>query len=78
MGRAFNLAIQELLDKTDGFVFMSVRLESKPEWVYVFGASRNVETSELQSRINGQPAVLLLRRLVIERLEVTPRPDRDG
>ena len=51
LGRAFDSAIQKLLDKTDGFVFMCARLDSKPEWVYVFGSSRNVEPSELQSRI---------------------------
>jgi hypothetical protein len=51
LGRAFDSAIQKLLDKTDGFVFMSARLDSKPEWVYVFGSSRSVEPSELQSRV---------------------------
>jgi len=51
LGRAFDSAIQKLLDKTDGFVFMSARLDSKPEWVYVFGSSRNVDPSELRTRI---------------------------
>jgi hypothetical protein len=51
LGRAFDSAIQKLLDKTDGFVFMSARLDSKPEWVYVFGSSRSVVPSELRRRI---------------------------
>jgi len=51
LGRAFDSAIQKLSDKSDGFVFMSARLDSKPEWVYVFGSSRNVDPSELRSRI---------------------------
>ncbi len=52
LGRAFDAAIQKLSDKTDGFVFMSARIDSKPEWVYVFGSSRNVEPPELGSRIS--------------------------
>jgi len=51
LGRAFDSAIQKLSDRTDGFVFMSARLDSKPEWVYVFGSSRNVDPSELQLRV---------------------------
>jgi hypothetical protein len=51
LGRAFDAAVQKLSDKGEGFVFMSARLDSKPEWVYVFGSSRNVDTSELRSRI---------------------------
>jgi hypothetical protein len=30
---------------------LSARLDSKPEWVYVFGASKNVDPKEVWSRI---------------------------
>jgi hypothetical protein len=51
LGRAFDSVIQRLLNRNDGFVFRSVWLDSKPDWVYVFAASRNIDPSELQSRM---------------------------
>jgi len=51
LGRALDAVIQQLSDKKDGFRFMTARLDSKPEWVYVFGASKNVDPNEVQSRI---------------------------
>jgi hypothetical protein len=51
LGRAFDGAIRQLSNKKEGFTYMAGRLDSKPEWVYVFGASKNVDPNELQSRI---------------------------
>ncbi len=51
LGRAFNGAIRGLSGEKQGFVFMSARLDSKPEWVYIFGASKNVNPKEVQLRI---------------------------
>jgi hypothetical protein len=51
LGRAFDGAIRRLSDKAEGFTYMAARLDSKPEWVYVFGSSKNVDPSEVQSRI---------------------------
>lgn len=51
LGGAFEGAIRQLSDKEEGFVFMAARLDSKPEWVYVFGASKNVDANKVQARI---------------------------
>jgi hypothetical protein len=32
---------------------MVARLDSKPEWAYIFGASKNIAASEVQSRIRA-------------------------
>jgi hypothetical protein len=53
LGRAFHSAIQRLSSKPDGFVFMSARLDSKPDWVYVFGSSKKVGHAEVLSRITA-------------------------
>jgi hypothetical protein len=50
LGRAFDSVIQRLLNEKDGFVFRAVWLDSKPDWVYVFAASKNINPSELRSR----------------------------
>ncbi len=51
LGRAFDRATRSLSGKKEGFTFMAARLDSKPEWVYLFGASKNVDPNEVQSRI---------------------------
>ena len=51
LGRAFDSVIQKLLNKKDGFVFRAAWLDSKPDWAYVFAASRNIDASELRSRM---------------------------
>jgi hypothetical protein len=51
LGRAFDAAIRQLSVEKEGFKFLSARLDSKPEWVYVFGASKNVDPKEVWSRI---------------------------
>ena len=53
LGRAFDAVTQQLSSESEGFVFMSARLDSKPEWVYLFSASKNVAPTEVQSRIRA-------------------------
>jgi hypothetical protein len=51
LGRAFDGAIRQLSGEKEGFRYMAARLDSKPEWVYIYGASKNVDPKEVQSRI---------------------------
>ncbi len=51
LGRAFDGAAQRLSDEAEGFTFMAARLDSKPEWVYLFGSSKKVERAEVISRM---------------------------
>lgn len=51
LGGAFYATIQQLSGEKKGFKFMSARLDSRPEWVYVFGSSKNVDADEVRSRI---------------------------
>ncbi len=51
LGRAFEAAARQLSHDRVGFRYMAARLDSKPEWVYVFSASKNVDPNEVQSRI---------------------------
>src|SRR4029077_11334720 len=48
LGRAFHLTSMGVGGQ--GFVFRTMRLDSRPDWIYVFGASRNVDRGELLSR----------------------------
>lgn len=50
LGRAFDSVIQRLLNEKEGFVFRAIWLDSRPDWVYVFAASRNINPAELRSR----------------------------
>ena len=51
LGRALHNASERLAGETEGFVFMSARLDSKPEWVYIFASSKRVERNAIMSRI---------------------------
>ncbi len=51
LGRAFRGAIDKLSSEPQGFTFMSARLDSKPEWVYVFASSKKINRPEVLSRI---------------------------
>jgi hypothetical protein len=51
LGRAFDSAIRKLADDAEGFTYMSARLDSKPEWVYIFGSAKQIDRSEVLSRI---------------------------
>jgi hypothetical protein len=51
LGRAFHGAIEHVADKGQGLTFRAARFDSMPEWVYIIGASRNVDRAELLSRM---------------------------
>jgi hypothetical protein len=51
LGRALLGSIEQVADKGQGLTFKAVRFDSIPEWVYVLGASKNVDRAELLSRI---------------------------
>jgi hypothetical protein len=51
LGRAFHGAIEQIADKGQGLTFRAARFDSMPEWVYVLGASKNVDRAELLSRM---------------------------
>ena len=51
LGNIFHGAIERISGKGHGFTFRAVRLDSKPEWVYVLGASQNVDRGKLLARI---------------------------
>jgi hypothetical protein len=51
LGGAFRGAIEKVRDKGNGFNFMAARLDSMPDWVYVFGASKKQERNELLPKI---------------------------
>jgi hypothetical protein len=50
LGRAFNGAVQKLANDAQGFVYREMRLDSHPEWVYILGASKNVNRTTLLSQ----------------------------
>jgi len=50
LGRALHGAIERLSGETEGFMFVTARLDSKPEWVYIFGSSKKVDRAEVISR----------------------------
>lgn len=51
LGRAFHGTIEHVADKGQGLTFRAARFDSMPEWVYVPGASKNVDRAELLSRM---------------------------
>ncbi len=51
LGRAFHGAIEQVASKGQGLTFRAARFDSMPEWVYVLGASKNVDRAELLSRV---------------------------
>lgn len=50
LGRAFHGVIQRLKDAQEGFSYRAAHLDAKPDWVFVFGASKNVARAEVLSR----------------------------
>lgn len=51
LGRAFHGTIEHVADKGQGLTFRAARFDSMPDWVYVLGASKNVDRAELLSRM---------------------------
>ena len=50
LGRAFEYTAEKLRSESQGFVYRAMRLDSQPEWVYIFGSSKRVDRPELLSR----------------------------
>jgi hypothetical protein len=50
LGRALHGTVERVADKGEGFTFRAARFDSMPEWVYVVGASKNVDRVRLLSR----------------------------
>lgn len=73
LGKAFLSTMQSLTG--DGFVYKGAWLESRPEWVYVFAASRSVPRTEVLSRVS-----ILMRAAMAhyEKPECMVIVDRDG
>ena len=51
LGRAFKSVIERVAQKDQGFTFRAARFDSMSDWVYVVGAARKVDRSELLSRV---------------------------
>ena len=51
LGLALHSATEQAAHKDHGFQFRTARFDSMPEWVYVLGASKNVDRAELLSRM---------------------------
>jgi len=51
LGGALRGATERVHDRAKGFSFMAARLDSMPEWVYVFGASMKQDRAELLPKI---------------------------
>jgi hypothetical protein len=51
LGRAFHGVIDRLAAQDEGFFYMAVHLDSKPEWVFVFGSSKKLDRAVLLDRM---------------------------
>lgn len=51
LGRAFDGVIDRLARQDEGFVYMAAHLDSRPEWVVVFGCSKNLDRAVLLQRM---------------------------
>jgi hypothetical protein len=51
LGRALHGAIEQVDRKVEGLIFRTARFDSMPDWVYVLGASKNVNRTKLLSRM---------------------------
>jgi hypothetical protein len=50
LGRAFHGAIQRMKDAQEGFTYIAGHLDARPDWVFVFGASKNLARADVVSR----------------------------
>jgi hypothetical protein len=51
LGRAFHGVIQNLQDRQEGgFTYMAAYLDAKPDWVFIFGSSKNMKRVEVLKR----------------------------
>jgi hypothetical protein len=51
LGRTLQGTVEQVSGKGQGLTFRAARFDSMPEWVYVLGASKNVDRAELLSRM---------------------------
>jgi hypothetical protein len=51
LGRAFDSTAEKLRNEAQGFVYRAMRVDSQPDWVYVFGSSKKIDRPELLSRV---------------------------
>ncbi len=51
LGENFKYVIAALADETEGYVHNAVRLDTKPEWVYLFASSKGVAREEIFRRM---------------------------
>ncbi len=52
MGQAFDEASNGVAGRSQGFTYRAMHFDARPEWVFVFGASRNIERLELLRRMD--------------------------
>jgi hypothetical protein len=52
LGFSFDSTAQELRDAPQGFALRAAYLDSKPDWVFVFACSKNLERSKVLSWIS--------------------------
>jgi hypothetical protein len=53
LGRAFDECSTSLSVKSQGFSLRAAWLDSKPDWIYIFGASKNWERQDVLVRVNA-------------------------
>jgi hypothetical protein len=53
LGEAFDEASRAVAGKARGFTYRATHFDGKPEWVFVVGASRNIERAELFRRMDA-------------------------
>lgn len=51
LGQNFEFVTRALADQTNGYVHSAVRLDSKPEWVFLFASSKGVKREEVFRRM---------------------------
>lgn len=51
LGKNFEYVIAALADQAEGYVHSAVRLDSKPEWVFLFASSKRVAREEIFRRM---------------------------
>ncbi len=53
LGSHFESVIRALTERPDGYVHSAVRLDSKPEWVFLFASSKGAERQEIFRRMES-------------------------
>jgi hypothetical protein len=53
LGKHFESVIRALAGRPEGYVHSAVRLDSKPDWVFIFGSAKKVEREEIFRRMES-------------------------